>query len=144
MVTPTTQTMKMSEALDLYLSIKGKGRDKRFFAYAKRAIGYLFDTVSDKPISSYTRSDANALRDMLIERGLVISSVKRNFEVIRAIFNVADRECDLNLSNPFSNVLMLHAIDGKTRLPMRQSDIAGIQRMCIELDDDIGRYTLES
>ena len=82
--------MKMSEALDLYLSIKGKGRDKRFFAYAKRAIGYLFDAVSDKPIASYTRSDANALRDMLIKRGLVVSSVKRNFEVVRAIFNVAN------------------------------------------------------
>ncbi len=127
----------MSEALDFYVNIKGKGRDKRFFAYAKRAIGYLFDAVSDKPISSYTRSDANALRDLLIERGLVISSVKRNFEVVRAIFNVANREGDLNLSNPFSNVLMLHANDGKPRLPVRQSDISRIQRMCIKLDDDI-------
>jgi len=137
LVTSTNQTIKMSEALDFYVNIKGKGRDKRFFAYAKRAIGYLFDAVSDKPISSYTRSDANALRDLLIERGLVVSSVKRNFEVVRAIFNVANREGDLKLSNPFSNVLMLHANDGKPRLPVRQADISRIQRMCIELDDDI-------
>ncbi|NBR40009.1 MAG: hypothetical protein EBT93_11435 [Alphaproteobacteria bacterium] len=75
MVTPTTQTMKMSEALDLYLSIKGKGRDKRFFAYAKRAIRYLFVAVSDKPISSYTRSDA-------IEVEILVSQVTRDGKVV--------------------------------------------------------------
>ena len=114
MVTPTTQTMKMSEALDLYLSIKGNGRDKRFFAYAKRAIGYLFDAVSDKSILSYTRSDANALRDMLIERGLVISSVKRNFEVVRAIFNVAERF----KSHSLSATLKIARITSKLRLTL--------------------------
>ena len=75
----------MSEALELYISMKGRDRDMRFKAYAKRSVGYLFKAVKDKPLLEYTRSDANLLRDMLVTRGLVSSSIKRNFEVVRAV-----------------------------------------------------------
>jgi len=129
--------MLMSEALDLYLKLKGRGRDKRFEAYARRAVKYLFEVSSNKPLSDYSRSDANSLRDMLINKGLVASSVKRNFEVVRAIFNVADREGDLGLANPFSNVLLLNAKEGASRPPLTRSEIQNIQRLCFDADDDI-------
>jgi len=127
----------MSEALDLYISLKGRDRDKRFNAYARRAVGYLFEAVCDKPISEYTRSDANLLRDMLITRGLVASSIKRNFEVVRAVFNLAEREGDLGISNPFSKVLLLNARAGASRPSLSNLELKRIQEMCISIDDDM-------
>jgi hypothetical protein len=63
-----------------------------FATNGNRAVNYLFAAVGDKHLRDYTRADANALRDFLIKRGLVNTSVKRNFEVVRAIFNLAERE----------------------------------------------------
>ena len=59
----------MSEALQLYLALKAKTKDKRFTAYANRAVNYLFAAVGDKHLPSYTRADANTLRDFLIKKG---------------------------------------------------------------------------
>ena len=103
---PEIDCLTFTQATELYLHLKGKERNKRFKAYAKRAVGYLLAVAGDKKLASYVREDANALRDSLAKRGLVRSSVKRNLEVVRAIFNVANREKGYNLSNPFSNVLM--------------------------------------
>ena len=55
----------MSEALEMYLQLKGHNRNKRFEGYAYRALEYLFDVAGDKALSLYSRSDANALRDIL-------------------------------------------------------------------------------
>ena len=127
----------MSEALELYISMKGRDRDKRFKAYAKRSVGYLFKAVKDKPLTEYTRSDANLLRDMLVTRGLVSSSIKRNFEVVRAVFNLAEKECDLGISNPFSGVLFLNAKAGTSRPPLSNTEIKRIQDQCFSTDDDM-------
>ena len=130
-------SMLMSEALQLYIDLKARNRDQRFIAYSKRTVGYLIEVASDKQLHQYSRSDANNLRDMLISRGLVASSVKRNFEVVRAIFNVADRESDLGLSNPFSNVLLLNAKEVRVRPPLSTNEVQNIQQRCFELDDEM-------
>ena len=39
--------MSFSQAAELYLQLKGKERDKRFKAYAKRAVGYLLTVAGD-------------------------------------------------------------------------------------------------
>ena len=36
------ESIRMSDALRLYLSLKAKTKDKRFSAYANRAVNYLF------------------------------------------------------------------------------------------------------
>ena len=117
--------------------MKGRDSDKRFKAYAKRSVGYLFKVVKDKPLSEYTRSDANLLRDMLVTRGLVSSSIKRNFEVLRAVFNLAEKECDLGISNPFSGVLFLNAKAGTSRPPLSNTEIKRTQDQCFSTDDDM-------
>ena len=58
---------------------------------------------------------ANALDGMLIKRGLVASSIKRNFEVVRAVFNVTVKEAGLELVNPFSQVILSGAKQGRVR-----------------------------
>jgi len=60
----------MTEARDIYLRSKGDGRPATFSQAVDRAIGNLVDTVGNKPIDTYSRQDANCVRDALFERGL--------------------------------------------------------------------------
>ena len=131
----------MSNALQLYISLKGKTKDKRFTAYANRAVSYLLKAVGNKYLGDYTRADANALRDFLIKRGLVNTSVKRNFEVVRAIFNLAEREYALDIKNPFANILLINIKLGTVRPPLKQEEIKMLQVMC-KLHDDEMRWLI--
>ena len=129
--------IRMSDALQLYLALKAKTKDKRFTAYANRAVGYLFTAVSDKNLSDYTRADANAFRDFLIKRGLVNTSVKRNFEVVRAIFNLAEREHALDIKNPFANILLINIKAGTVRPPLKPEEVVRLQMLCRKYDDEM-------
>ena len=130
-------SMTIKDALSLYLRHKGQGKGDRFRRYAERSIGYLIDFVGSKSLTDYSRADANALRDALIDRGLVASSIKRNFEVVRSVFNVAVKEAGLDVPNPFSRVILSSAPPGRKRKPIPLNDVRKIQRLCNEKDDDI-------
>ena len=52
---------------------------------------------------------------MLIKRGLFASSIKLNFEMVRAVFNVTVKEAGLELVNPFSQVILSGAKQGRVR-----------------------------
>ena len=73
---------QLSTALEVYLSLKGAGRPKTFEAGARRAVGYLLEVSTDKPIDIYVRADANALREYLRGRGLSSESIGRNLSVV--------------------------------------------------------------
>ena len=60
---------KLTEGLEVYLSLKGVGRSDTFEAGARRSIGYLLEVSKDKAIDTYDRNDANALREYLKGRG---------------------------------------------------------------------------
>ena len=130
-------SMTIQDALLEYLRHKGQGKGSRFKRYAERSVGYLIEFVGSKSLTDYSRSDANALRDALIDRGLVASSIKRNFEVIRSVFNVAAKEAGLDVVNPFSRVIFSSAPPGRKREPIPINDIYKIQQLCHEKDDDI-------
>ena len=73
--------ISFSDAVELYLTLKGKNKPITFRNSAVRAC-YLREVSGDKPIVSYTRKDATSLRDNLFERGLAGSSVVRIFNTI--------------------------------------------------------------
>ena len=50
-------TLKISEALELYLKLKGVGKDKLFFPTARRSIGYVIKSNSNKSLKSYSSPD---------------------------------------------------------------------------------------
>ena len=131
------QSMTIEEALSEYLRHKGQGKGVRFRRYAERSVGYLIDFVGSKSLSDYSRTDANTFRDALIDRGLVASSIKRNLEVIRSVFNVAANEAGLEVINPFSRVILSAAPPGMKRKPIPFSHIRNVQRLCNAEDDDI-------
>ncbi|MDC1375930.1 tyrosine-type recombinase/integrase, partial [bacterium] len=127
----------LSEALSTYLKLKGEGKDKTFIRGANRNINYVIELLGDLPIDEYSSKDASKFRDWLIEKGLLISSVKRVFSSIRSIINLSISEEGINCINAFSKTYMpdKNEIDIRKTIPTK--DIKHIQSLCEEKDDDL-------
>jgi integrase len=128
----------LSEAKNLYLSVKGIGRPKSFEQSADRAVGYMINLFGDRPIDTYTRPEVNQLRDALAERGLSRASLKRNFSVIRAMVNFATREHGLQDVTTFSGIYLGEDEGQKAtkRSPIPLDVIRQVQHMCRDIDDE--------
>ena len=128
--------MTLSEALELYLRLKGVNKGKVFRRGAERNIQSVVDVLSDRPLDEYSSSDAAAYRDYLLKRGLTTNSVKRNFATIRSVINLAIQEHGLECRNPFSKVCLPDLDDAKKRKPIPIENIKEIQRECMSIDDE--------
>jgi hypothetical protein len=127
----------LSEAGRFYVDMKGKAGDKRFERYTSRVVSEVIGLAGDKLISAYTRHDALAFRNALLERGSANATVKRNFECVRAIWNFAAREHDVGSANPFSNMNYGNGRGSVKRKPIPIEDIRRIQSLCFDMDDEI-------
>lgn len=78
-------SVQLSEAVRIYLRLKGQNRPVTFHRAAERACGYVIDVCGDKDLLDYTRADATRFRDDLIERGLAGSSMTRVFGTVRSV-----------------------------------------------------------
>ena len=127
----------LTDALNIYLNYKGKGRNKAFHKAAERACRYLIEATSLKKINEYTRQDALDFRDYLIARGLVGSSITRVFNALVSVVNFAISEYALDLKNPFTRVYHDRTAGVTKRLPIPINDVRIIQDQCRLIDDDM-------
>ena len=132
----SSSSLKLSDALSIYLRLKGRGKGAAFKAYSDRNLGYVIDCLGDKLVESLGRADAGQFRDFLIKKGLASASIKRVFATVRAAVNLGISEFGLNCPNPFSGTYIPDVCEKKIRLPISPGDIAKIQRNCIDLNDD--------
>ena len=126
----------LSEATEQYLQLKDIGRPKTFHQAALRNAGVVINICGDKVLSEYRTTDAGKVRDILIERGLNVLSVKRTFTTIRAKINFSISEHELDIRNAFSSIYMPVAIS-KKRVSIPFDTIREIQQACYEVDDDM-------
>ena len=126
----------LTEARDAYIKLKGVGKDKTFIRGASRNVDVVIKHLGDKPIDGYSSADAAALRDAMLEKGLSIASVKRNFSTIRSIINLTISEQGLDCGNAFSRTFMPEQ-DRQRRLPIPIECIRAIQSDCHHMDDDM-------
>lgn len=63
-------TIHLSEVCELYLRLKGVGKDKVFKRTANRNTGYVTKLLGDRPISSYSSNEASQFRDWCIGQGM--------------------------------------------------------------------------
>jgi len=126
----------ISDALDLYLRLKGESKDKTFIRTANRNIEYIVKILGNKPIRSYSSSDASKFRDWLIEQGMSNSTLKRVFSSVKAIINLTINEYGLDLTNPFSRAY-LPSIDNNIRESIPLEDIKIIQSISKKEDDEL-------
>ena len=126
----------LSEALELYLRLKGVGKDKVFHRGAERNVQSVIKLLGDRSLDEYSSSDAASYRDYLLKKGLTTNSVKRNFAYIRSIINLCIQEHGLDCKNAFSRVYLPDLDDNKKRKPIPIENIRQIQQDCIDEDDE--------
>lgn len=130
-------SVKLSEAVSIYLRLKGKGRPITFQRSAERSCGYVIDVCGDKDIAAYTKSDANAFRDDLLKRSLTGSSITRIFGTVRSVINFAASEIGIDFSNPFGKVYYDRSAGVEERVPLPLDAIRTLQQNCRGIDDDL-------
>jgi integrase len=133
----TEGSATLSEAVSIYSRLKGKGRPVTFLRAAERACGYVIDTCGDKPLTAYTRADANSFRDALLARKLAGSSITRILGTVRSVFNFAAAEIGITISNPFVKVYYDRQAGVEGRKPLPNEAIRALQKLCLEEDDDL-------
>ena len=131
------ETPKISDALDLYLRLKGVGKDKVFFRTAKRNIRYVIKVLGNKSLKSYSSSDGGKFRDWLLEEGMSVNTVKRVFSSIRSIINIAISEYGLDCSNGFARTYFPNDNIVHIRKPLPIDKIKLVHKLCREYNDDL-------
>ena len=66
----------------------------------------MIEVLGDRPINDYASSEAGKLRDVLLDRGLAVTSIKRMFGSVKAIINLAMAEHGIEGRNPFASIYM--------------------------------------
>ena len=130
-------TLCLSESCELYLRLKGVGKDKVFIRTANRNTGYVTKLLGDRPISSYSSNEAAQFRDWCIDRGMGIKTVKRVFSSIRAIINLAIAEEGLECSSAFAKTYFPDDDNAQVRQPVPLEDIWRVQSLCRDIDDEM-------
>ena len=125
----------MSEATSFYLRLKGDGKDKAFIRAAQRNAASVIELLGDRPINDYASSEAGKLRDVLLDRGLAVTSIKRMFGSVKAIINLAMAEHGIDGRNPFASIFMPDEIP-EERQPIPLDAIRRIRRECMAVDDE--------
>ena len=123
--------------MDLYLRLKGDGRDKVFVRAARRNIGYVVEALGNRPLDQYASSDAALFRDWLIARDMAGNTVRRVFSSIRSIVNLAIKEKGLECQNAFAGTFMPDGLLETARNPISTRDLKSIQARCLAEDDDL-------
>ena len=131
-----SEKLKLSDALNVYLKLKGKGKDVLFTRTANRNISYAIECFGDIDINLIKPIDSGKYRDFLFNKGLSASSVRRIFSSISAVFNISINEVGINMLNPFSGTYIPDDNKTKIRLPIPIENIKSIQTECKSLDDD--------
>ena len=99
---------------------------KTFHRVAIRGLTAIIDVCGYKACSDYRTTDAGKVRDALLDSGLNASSVRRMFNTIKSIFNLAIAEHGLDMRNPFSSIY-LPENDSKKRVSIPVETIRQIQ-----------------
>lgn len=127
----------LSEARDIYVKAKGRGKVATFNRAAERTVEYLSASKGNKPLLAYTKSDVNSFRDELFARGLAGSSVVRVLSTLRAIFGFVLAETGLEAPNPFAGVYLDRNVGVVDRKAFSVGELRKAQSICREVDDDL-------
>ena len=135
--THKNDTLRLSEACELYLRLKGVGKDKVFIRTANRNTQYVTKLLGDRPISSYSSNEAAQFRDWCVEQDMGIKTVKRVFASVRAIINLAISEDGFDCSNAFAKTYFPDDDNAQVRQPISIQDIRKVQSLCRDNDDEM-------
>ncbi|PIT81520.1 tyrosine-type recombinase/integrase [Limnohabitans sp. 15K] len=138
-----TLPVLLSEAFPIYLDNHSKGSDKKFIEAQRQHWNKLVDLLGDVPIKAVSRLDAKKYRDHRLASGVAPSTVKREINVLRAVFAKAIRELSLGIPNEFAGLeIKLSNRNSKNRIPYAKDEIQLLVTEALRLDDEQRRIVL--
>lgn len=99
-------SLLMSDAMVLYLEEhekRGKPGFDKLETYTRRVMAKAIKVLGDKALEAVTRDDAKILRDSLLAT-IKTESVKRNLNVVKAVFSKTITEKSLNIPNVWNKL----------------------------------------
>ena len=87
----TNNSFVLTDALDLYLKLKGTNKDKTFIRTAHRNTEYVIKVLGNKSVTAYSSSEAAEFRDWLIYKGMGKSTVKSDTFFIKIILSLSSQ-----------------------------------------------------
>jgi integrase len=129
-------SLSLSQAIDLYLRLKGQNRPQTFYRGVDNASKLLIELCGDKNITAYDRTDANNFRDHLMSKNMAGTSIVRCIGNIKAIINFATAELGVPPNTSFSRLYIDRKSGTKERQPVSIKNIRKLQEICREWDDE--------
>lgn len=130
--------LRLSDALEVYLSGHPKKNDKKFVVYVQRVWDKLIGILGDKEFANVSRADANEYVSRVLLEGSKTGTAQRHVNVIRAVFNVVIVERELGKTNPFLRLRIAGlGEDSKVRAGFDTPQLETLIRACRDKDDDI-------
>lgn len=130
----------MSDGLEVYLAEhekRGKPGFDKLETYTRRSFGKLTELLGDKILREVSRDDAKAFREKLLAT-LKTASVKRNINVVKAVFSSAIRDKGLNISNVWESLTIAGlGEDSEEREPFSPEALEKMRGLCRAKDDDM-------
>lgn len=133
----------LSEAFAVYLDNHQKSNDKKFVESQRQHWQKLVNLLGDKSLTSVTRHDAKHYRDHRLGAGVAPATVKREINVIRAVFAKALRELSLAIPNQFASLeIPRTSHSAYKRLPYTPEEITLLVRAAMLANDEKRRIVL--
>jgi len=95
------------------------------------------DCLGKRPLDLYSTADAAAFRQYLVDQRMASLTMKRVFNTIKAIVNLAISEKGLDINNPFSGVYLSNKNDAIKRQPVSIENIHRLKAESLLIDDDL-------
>ena len=93
-----------NDAVEMYLANRGAGRGEEFEKVVRIGQRVFLDAAGNKEMTQYDRDDARAMLRVLQETGVKTRTIRRRFDTVKAIFEHAYVEEEIERRNPFSRL----------------------------------------
>jgi integrase len=96
-----SQRYKFSNAFEIYLRERSKGNRKRFVTTATRSYNNFIAQFGDLYLDELKHLHGTQYRDAQLARGLNPTSVRKHFNTLNAVLNLAFKHLDIDRLSPF-------------------------------------------
>lgn len=132
-----TAPKTLSDALELHLGIHVKRDDAKFLIYQRRSFATLTTIVGNMAFADCDRATARRYLEAMLSKGLTTTTVRRNMNVITAVFNTYIKENNLHRTNPFGGLAIpAEGQDSAERIPFTPAELQTLTAACYTADDD--------
>ncbi len=134
----TPKVITLDDAVDAYLLHRGTGRGAEFEKVVRIAQRRMIEVAGNKDVKLYDRDDARALIRYLEANGAKTLTIRRRINTVRAIFEHAYIEQEIEKRNPFSRLAIPgEGLDTKKRGTFTDDQLGEAYRIALNTDSEI-------